>query len=233
MKHSIALLSLVLLSACGGSPSTVTQAPQPLPPIEVPGPDNVVVHGRAVVTISNEQETAMMNLWNRFIMPRAYAASSGSSVVTYTNAASTNFTINVTGLAPTFTPTFTGNTLNLGSVALATLSDNNLKVCNPGGNTKCTQAIIRVYTTGSTAGFIQTTDLYGAPVFTGTLNPASAVGLNAAGSVQVQLFTIIASDHKIGIVDFPSPTYAVTSDFSNAGAGNYSMTYVVEYALAP
>jgi hypothetical protein len=232
MKHSIAFMSLVLLSACGGSPNVVSEVPQPLPPIEIPGPDNVVVHGRAVVVISNEQETAFMNLFNRFIVPRAYA-STGSTTVTYTNAASTNFTISVAGLAPTFSPTFTGDTLNLGSVVLSGLNDNNLKVCNPGGNTKCTQAIIRVYTTGSTAGFVHTTDLYGAPVYTGTLNPSTAVGLNAGGSVQTQLFAIGSTVHKVVLADFPSPTYAVTSDFSNAGAGPYSMTYVVEYALAP
>lgn len=224
------MVALITLTSCGRNTTKYGPTP-PLPPIDTPLADNTVVHGRAFVTISSEKDD-LFSLFIKKLMPSAYAAS-GSTTVTYTNAASTNFTINVAGLAPTFTPTFTGNTLNLGSVALATLSDNNLKVCNPGGNTKCTSAIIRVYNTGATAGFIQTVDLYAAPVFTGALNPAVALGLNSAGAVQVAVDAIPATQHKENLTDISPTTYAVTSDFSNAGAGAYSMVYVVEYALAP
>lgn len=222
-----AAISLSMLSGCGGADNGPA-ASNPLPPIDTPLPDNTVVHGQAVVFVSSTQETALFKLFNS-LMPSAYA-STGSVVVTYNNSASTNFTINANSLVA---GAFTGNTLSLGSVSLATLDDNNLKVCNPGGNSKCTSAIIRVYNTGSLAGFVNTADSYAAPVYAGTLNPSTALGLNSAGAVQVQTASISGSTHRLTISSFPSPTYNVTSDFSNAGAGSYSMTFVVEYALAP
>ncbi len=242
-----ALALVLLLSACGKppqvnsdtlAPSTITPGSDqtststiPLGPIEVVAEDdNSVVHGRAEFTITNEQATAQMRAFRslaNLLLPSANAASSGSTTVTYTNAASTHFAINTSSFAP---GTFTGDVLSLGTVALTSLSDNNLKVCGS-GSTKCTQAIIRVYTTGSVAGFVNTVDLYGAPVFAGSLNPNLEVGLQAAGSVQVQTFTIPASRNTLRLSDFASPNYSVTSDFSNAGAGSYSMNFVVEYAL--
>ena len=230
MKYSpiiIAGLIAMILSGCGKNLPTAAQSTPSLPPVGIAADDGSVVHGRAVVVVSNEQQTAMMKLFKNFLMPSAYAAN-GSSTVTYTNVGSTNFTINVAALTASG---FTGNTLNLGSVALATISDNNLKVCGTGGATKCGSAAIRVYTTGSTAGFVNTADGYGAPVYTGSMNPSSQVGLLDAGSVQVQALTIPSNKHTVALADFPTPTYAVTADFSNAGAGSYSMTYVVEYVL--
>jgi len=209
MKKSISLImSCVFLSACGGV-ATVGKI----------GSDETVVHGRAYVHVSNGSSNSGV-----------HQRSSASTTVTYTNAPSTTFTINAASLVP---GSFTGTTLSLGSVTVSSLQDNNLKVCNPGGNTKCTQGIIRVYTTGTVAGFVNTVDLYGAPVYTGTLNPTTQVGLNSVGAVQVELTTIASSTHALNLSAFPSPTYSVNSDFSNAGAGNYSMVYVVEYALAP
>lgn len=228
MMTSAITLAVLALTGCGSTDiRTVLNNPIDLEPVGVPSADGGVVHGRAIYTVTNVQQTAMIKLFHQLIMPYSYAAT-GSTTVTYTNAASTNFTINV----GSFTAGgFTGEVLSLGSVSLATINDNNLKVCGVGGNTKCTSAVIRVYTTGSIAGFVNTDDAYGAPVFTGTLNPNTALGLNAAGSVPVQTLSIPANKNKVRLSDFPSPTYAVTSDFSNAGAGSYSMTYVVEYVL--
>jgi hypothetical protein len=217
-----------ILSGCGGAPQ---MAAAPSVPVDIgPGPkdDGYVVRGVALYTISNEQQTALMKLFN-LAMPTAYAAT-GSTTVTYVNAASVNFSINVSNFAA---GSFTGNTLSLGHVDLGSIDDNNLKVCGAGGNSKCSSAVIRVYTTGSIAGFVNTADGYGAPVYAGSLNPSTAVGLTSANSVQVQTYTIPSSDHRITTSDFASTQYAVSSDFANAGAGSYSMTFVVEYALAP
>jgi len=234
MKNSTILIAALFtltaftLSACSsGGGSVGTSGPLNLPPVGIAAEDGSVVHGRAIYTITSEQQTAMMKLFHRFFMPSAYAAT-GSVTVSYQDGDSTSFTINVSGMSASG---FSGNTLNLGSVALATLSDNDLKVCGSNGNTKCTSSAIRVYTTGNTAGFVNITDGYGAPVYTGTLNPTSPVGLLSAGSVQVQTLSIPNSKHTIELSDFPSPSYAVTSDFSNAGAGAYTMSYVVEYVL--
>lgn len=228
--NSISLISalaalVLMLSACGGAPTYSTEAPTA--PIGVPGADGLTVHGRAWVTVTSAAPTPYAWVFRAFTPPTAYAAS-GSANVTYTNSPSTSFAINASNLVAAG---LTGNTLSLGSVSLAGLSDNNLKVCGSGGATKCTQALIRVYTTGSIAGFVNAADAYGAPVYAGTLNPTTALGLGSAGSVPVQTLTIGASKHTVSLADFPSPTYSVTSDFSNAGAGGYSMVFVVEYAL--
>ena len=225
-SSAVLIMVTILLSACGSQVAgTLVNPPTNLAPIEVPTAEGVV-HGRAIYTVSSDQPTAMMKLFQKVFMTNAYAAT-GSTTVTYNNSGSTTFTINV----GSFTPGgFTGTTLSLGSVGVATISDNNLKVCGT-GNTKCVTAVIRAYTTGTIAGFVNTAESYGAPVYTGTLNPTSPVGLLAAGSVQVQTISIANNKHTISLSDFPAPTYTVNSDFSNAGAGSYTMTYVLEYAL--
>ena len=237
MKNLLAiLLTLVTLTACGPG----FKASSPLSQPGVPAADGSVVVGRAIVQVSTPGEFLtmsgkMLRLFRELIEPMAYASSTpgrGSTTVTYTNAPTVTYTLNVSGLAPTFTPTFTSETLNLGSVTISALTDNNLKVCGSGSQ-KCTQSLIRVYTTGSTAGFLNTGDTYGTPVYAGTLNPTTQVGLTSAAAVVVQQFTIPASENKQHLTDFPSPTYAISSDFSNAGSGNYSMALVVEYVLTP
>jgi hypothetical protein len=223
----------LLLSGCGNASSSqfknISANTGVSEPIDTTQEDGVVVHGRAIVTVSTEQETTLAKAMG-LIFPKAYAAN-GSVIVNYTNSASTTFTLNNSAFTP---GAFTGTTLSLGNIAISALSDNNLKVCGTGSNTKCTGAVIRVYTTGSIAGFVNTADAYGVPVYAGTMSPTTPVGLLAGGSVQVQgLNSISSSKHTVTLADFPSPSYAVTSDFSNAGAGSYSMTYVVEYVLTP
>lgn len=218
MKKLLITLSLGLAACSPGFKSI-----ELLPPVGEVLPDHSIIRGRALFVVSSDQYRFT---WLDLFLPHVYAAT-GSTNVAYVNAAAVNFSINNTNFVA---GAFTGETLSLGSVSLASLSDNNLKICGVGGNQKCTSAIIRVYTTGSVAGFVHT-DGYGAPVFAGLLNPNSPVGLNTAGSVQVQTYTIPANKNKVKLSDFPSPTYSVTSDFSNAGSGNYSMVFVVEYVL--
>ncbi len=232
MKNFLNVVMGVFALALVGCGGYVPTAGSPLPPVGVPGEDGAVIHGRAEVSVESVQEYAVIKMLREMLFPQTKWAATGATVVTYTNVASTNFTIDVANLGGVGA-TFSGDTLNLGYVSLSGLNDNNLKVCNPGGNTKCTQAVIRVYTTGATAGFVHQTDGYGLPVYAGTLNPSSQVGLNAGGSVQVQTYTIPAGKNRIRLTEFPSPSYTVTSDFANAGVGTYGMTLVVEYVLFP
>lgn len=228
MKYVIVCLSL-MMAACGGGDSSSGSGGggAPAEPVGVVSSDDSVIKGRAVYQVDAQSTSALLRLFNMFQM--AYAAT-GTTTVTYTNAASVSFQINIASFGA---GSFTGSTLSLGTFGLSDIDDNHLKVCNPGGNTKCTKAAIRVYTTGSVAGFVHTTDSYGAPVYAGTLNPTTEVGLNTAGSVQVQQITIASNKNRLRLSDFPSPTYGATSDFSNAGSGSYSMTFVVEYILLP
>ena len=100
--------------------------------------------------------------------------------------------------------------------------------------------MIRIYTTGTapgytgglTAGFINTNDTYGVPVYTGAQNADTQAGL-VSGAAPVQSISIPSSHHIVSIGDFSSTTYPVTADMSNAGAGAYAMVLVVEYLLQP
>jgi hypothetical protein len=227
-RLAISLLALSL-AGCGGASSPTSSVPPALPPIGRPQADQSVVHGRAVYAVSSEQQSTAMKLFHHFVFANAYAAS-GTATVSYTNAASTAFSLDVSGFAPTG---FSGHVLSLGKVSVASLSDNNLKVCGSSSSKKCNQAVIRVYTLGTVEGFVNTADNYGVPVYAGTLNPASPVGLGSAGSVQVQTHSVGSSKNVMNLADFPTPSYNVSSDFSNAGAGSYFMSFVVEYALLP
>lgn len=236
MKKLLLMTMFLGLAACGKN-----FQPANSPQVGVPQEDGGVVVGSAMLTISTpgEYQTAACKVFKflqNLILSTSYASSvpgSGNTTVTFNNAPGVTFTISVSGLAPTFTPTFTGETLNLGSIVISALTDNNLKVCGAGNNQKCTQAVIRMYTTGTTAGFLNTGDTYGVPVYAGTLNPTTQVGLGQANAVIVQQVTIANGTNKQHLTDFPSPTYAITSDFSNAGSGAYSMAMTIEYVLNP
>lgn len=227
-------LALIAASALMGCGRDTTRTGMP-PIAPEPGPrenDDAIVRGVAAFTISAEKENEFAKLFNSLLMPSAFAVSTASTVVTYNNAPSVQFTINVASFVA---GSFTGDTLSLGSISISALKDNNLKVCNPGGNTKCTTAILRVYTTGATAGFVNTSDTpqYGVPVYTTGDNPTTAVPLLSPGVSLDTLSGMAASKHTVKLSDFTPTTFQVSADFANGGSGNYSMTYVVEYALAP
>ena len=199
--------------------------------------DDAVVRARATIQVTGDDANIVYNAIQNLFMGTAYAANA-TITVTYTNTASVTFALNTASFAPT---TIDGNdVLDMGSITVTALKDNNLKVCNPGGNTKCTNAFIRMYTTGeitpssgeSVAGFIHTTDLYGATVWADkAAAPSQVVGKGAINASVVQSYTVPSNVNKIRLTNFPTPTYNVDSDFSNAGSGNYSMVFVVEYAL--
>lgn len=199
-----------------------------LSPIGPDGTDDAVVRARIIYNVTADEQSFISKVL-QLVLPYSWAATA-STTITYTNAPNVTFTVNNANF---IAGTMTGDTLSLGNLSLTALDDNHLKVCNPGGNTKCTNAAIRMYTTGSVAGFVHQSDNYGLPVYAGTLNPSTALGLNAVGSVQVQTLTIAGNKKRVKLSDFPTPTYAVTSDFTNAGSGSYSMSLVLEYVLLP
>ena len=90
----------------------------------------------------------------------------------------------------------------------------------------------RTYTTGvAGAGIWNAADGYGAPLTTGS--PASTIGLGTTGAVNVQSYTIPSNKNVLNLSDFTgSPKYTFAADFTNAGAGTYSTTLVIEYGLS-
>lgn len=194
--------------------------------------DESIVRGIALVSVSSDQTSSIVKLFKEIFFLKSATASTGTTTVTYNNAPSVTFTLNTATLTG---GAFTGNILSMGAVTVSALKDNNLKLCGGGGNQKCTTAILRVYTTGSVAGFVNTSDSpqYGVPVFVSGLNPATALVIGSPGVNVDQVTGIPSSKHTIQLSDFAPTTYNVTSDFSNAGSGTFQMTFVVEYALAP
>jgi hypothetical protein len=155
---------------------------------------------------------------------------SANQPVTVTNAAAVTMTLDNSNFTA---PTITNDLLDFGYLALSALRDNSLRVCGPSGNTKCTKAFIRVYTTGVAGeGLYNAADGYGAPMTSSLTTPLS-VGLGAANAAVMQSITIANSKRIVRLNDFtPTPNYNVKFDFTEAGAGDYSTTIVVEYGLS-
>jgi hypothetical protein len=226
MKYLIVLV--LLLNGCARITNPCNMSTCNAPTIGPSLVDGSIVRATALVEVASFHTTA----WHNIFFSNAYAASTATTVVTYNNAPSVTFTINAAALVA---GSFTGDTLSLGSFTITALKDNHLNVCNPGGNTKCTTAILRVYTTGATAGFVNTSasPQYGNNVFTTGENPATALPLSSPGVAIQTLSGMASSKHTVKLSDFSPTTFSVTSDFANGGDGLYSMSYVVEYALAP
>jgi hypothetical protein len=155
-------------------------------------------------------------------------------VITVVNAPSTSMTLDSSGWV---VPTIENAVVDFGYLAISALSDNNLRVCGAAGNMKCGNAQIRTYTTGRPGpGIWNDEDAYGAPI-SATMDPATPgaiVGLDPAGAVVLQSVAIPANMHRLKLSDFtPAPRYNYKADFTDAGAGTYTTTLVVEYVLAP
>ena len=145
--------------------------------------------------------------------------------VTVTNSASSAMTLDTTGFV---LPTISNKLIDLGSLKLATLFDNDLKVCGTSGNQKCSKAVMRIYTSAPGAGLWNAADSYGAPITALGLG----VGLGVSGAAVVQQIDVTDAKKVLRETDFPALAYTVKADFTDAGAGSYSTTLVVEYALA-
>jgi len=131
-------------------------------------------------------------------------------------------------------PTLSNDVLSFGSLKLKTLSTNDLRKCPNNPARKCKKAIIRIYTSGvAGAGFYNTEDGYGVPLLASSALPEAEVGLGVENSYSVHEIVIPANKHTIQLSDFsPAPVINVKGDFTNAGAGTYSTTINVEFALA-
>jgi hypothetical protein len=189
--------------------------------------DGVVVHSRTSITISANTNSKLISAESA----ESAVSSNGISIVV-NNAPSTMSTLDTSLF---IVPQITSDLLTFGSLRIQSLKDNNLKVCGPNANEKCTTALIRLYTTGTAGpGLWNDADGYGAPIMVGQ-DPAmmGEVGLGSENAIIVQTASIPGTKNVLTTLDFPNAQYQVDVDFSNAGAGSYGTTLVVEYALAP
>ena len=210
----LGLVMIGLITACGKTPNDNAQKNTQF------DENMVVVRSRAVMELSaNADGSATIR-----------AASSGSVPVTVTNAALTDMSIDTSNFK---VPTVSNALLDFGSIALSTLTDNNLSVCGAGGNKKCGTALLRMYTTGTAkAGLYNAADDYGLPI-TATLTTPLTVGLSVANAAILQTLTIPSNKHVVRKADFsPAPSYDMKIDFTDAGVGSFTTTIVLEYALS-
>ena len=223
---------VLVIASCGkdGGDGTVSY---PTNPTGQNGIDNYIPIAQAIVKLSNTENYAYQKILKYLNpIPTAYAAPIANATVTYTAIEIGSMTIDTSSLVATNN----GDTLDLGSLSITAIQANKLKVCGAANNLKCGTAVIRVYTQELVGfetidGFVNTTDSYGVPVYSGKVTASEFLGLSSVNAAIVQSYTIPVSDRKINLSDFPTPTYLIQSDFSNAGAGNYEMTLIVELAL--
>lgn len=212
MKKGILSVFLLILASCGGKNSS--------PTLQVgPGqnPDGSVVHGRATLQINASTGHTLL------------AAQDQNEPINVTVAPSTTMSVDASKFV---VPAITNTVLDFGDLTVNGLSDNNLMVCGTNGTTQCGTAVLRVYTTGTAgAGLWNTAGGYGAPI-TASLTTPLTVGLAVANAAVMETYSIPSTTHVMHLSSFSTaPTFDVQIDFTNAGAGSYSTTLVVEYAL--
>lgn len=208
MKLAVLVFSVLLLASCGSESL-----------LDGLGPEQIVVKSRASFEVTTTTGAAT-----------SLRAVSQTQPVTVTNAASANMTLNSTAFVP---PTITNAVMNFGNLTISALEDNDLKVCGTSGNQKCGTALLRVYTTGAGEGLFNAADSYGVPL-TASLTTPLTIGLTAANAAVMQTFSIPPGKRVMHLSDFAvTPIYNVKADFTEAGAGSFTTTIVVEYALAP
>jgi len=217
-KIAFMILALALTQSCGRDGQDAPFNDSVAEPIDL---TNAVIKAKATFEILTSDATDL---------PEARLISV-TQPVKVTADPNVQFTIDNSTFKP---PTITNAILNFGNLKVSNLIDNALSVCGISGTDRCTNAAIRIYTTGVAGpGLWNDAGGYGAPM-KAKLKKALPIGLDVAGAVVMQTLAIPVTKNVIRLTDFkPNPNYNFTFDFSNAGAGNYSTTIVVEYLLVP
>lgn len=165
-------------------------------------------------------------------VPSPTPTRSGTQDVTVTNAPNTVMTLDNSEWS---VPTIQNGVVDFGYLAIGSLMDNNLRVCGVAGNERCNTALIRTYTIGTAGpGIWNEVDQYGAPISASLAGtpPTGTVGLNAENAVVLQSMAIPPTKYTLKLSDFvPTPRYNFLADFTEAGAGVYTTTLVIEYVL--
>ena len=249
--YIVALLVLmVLVTGCGKGFEVANVPDHPMPE---PKPEKLFVIATATIDVNSYGNLAAYKAkkpgLTSLLIPQAIAQvaqASGVVSVTYSNPGATAFTINTSGFMAGAYPSVSGNDLNMGSISVASLDDNSLKVCTGVGapGNKCNRLYIRVFTLGSNvantitsiAGFINTDSSYGIDVLAGSVltpvgynaNANAAVVTNAA---TVYTYTIPGNMNRVKLSNTGAISFPLKADLSNAGSGNYEMRLVIQYAL--
>jgi hypothetical protein len=236
-----ALCMPLVLGACGDKPDDTGDEPTEEAGIGSGGqPGGKQPHGGGFSPVPGKPDAPFVDPWtmrgrweltiaNNDGVPTVHGikTSEFTQPISGTVAAAVKFTVSNANFTPP--PTFEG-VVSYGSLDIKALSDNALRACGPTNTTRCTTAALRVYTRGGGAGLWNAADAYGAPIMTG----GNVIGLDAAGAYTIKTVAI-GSKVRVKLSDF-SPGGAaipvpINVDFTDAPAGDYSSTIVVEYIL--
>lgn len=229
MTRLFPLIALGLaLSACGNR--DLLDLPEI--PVKNPSPEDFVLRSRMTIDISSDGTVMRQVSGAEDSGLRVEAAALGVSTnVTLVNGPNASMTVSTSSFVM---PVVSNALLDLGSLAVATLFDNSLRICGSNGKTKCGTALLRVYTAGvAGAGLWNAADGYGAPL-TVESTPAGTqtTGLGVANAVVVQSYAIPSNVNVLRQTNFsPAPSFKFKTDFTDVGAGSYATTIVIEYGL--
>lgn len=150
--------------------------------------------------------------------------------ITVVNPANTRFSLDTTGMV---TPVISNTMLDFGVLKISDLFDNDLKVCGTNNKKKCTKAYIQIYTKGAPgAGLYNADGGYGMPFYANKSGEAPIlIGLDAPAAAVVHQLDIPNNKNVLRLSDFAGAIYELHSDFTDAGAGSYQATAVIEYGV--
>lgn len=210
------LFLLVFLAACGNRGVDNQPNYKPLPPgVTHVNPEELVILGTASFKVDLSQKMKL-----------------SSYPVTVTITENASLAIDTSQFV---VPVMVNELLSFGNIQVTSVFTNSLKKCGPGGNIKCTKALLRIYTTGTAgAGFWNTTDSYGAQIYAGLAGSLQAIPLGQSLAITAEQYTIPANRNSVRLTDFvPPPVFIFQGDFTDAGVGSYSTTINIDFALAP
>lgn len=214
---TLLLLSTATLTACSGFDSATNRL-TPDNPNQSQGITSGVVRAQAYfdVQVGDQGEVSISK---KVEIP-----------VTVVNPSNVRFALNTDAF---IFPNMSNALLSFGKIAIGDLFDNDLKICGTNKNKKCAKAYIQIYTIGTAgSGLYNAVGGYGMPLFAIPNGGSNmAVGLEAANAAVVQTVNLATAKNVLRLSDFPTPVYEIQSDFTEAGAGSYSTTLVVEYGL--
>lgn len=204
----------LFMSGCGGA-SRYREGVEHTTPKAYPPHMEFILRSQALMEI-----TAMPEVKGRYV----YATQ--SVPVSIVSSPSVTFNIDTSNFNA---PAVITDLLDFGSLVVSDLRDNKLRICGANGKQKCTKAHLRIYTTSAGAGLYNSEDGYGVPMYANS----GEVGHTSNNALLMQTINIPHNKNVLSLSDFnPSPLFNITVDFSNAGAGSYSTTLVVEYGLS-
>jgi len=211
----ISFMTIAIVAGCGkdgGNGDSNNRAGLP----SMTSADSGVIKGRWEIPVGSEPTLGRPGL----------SAVENEQTVSGIVAAAVTFTLSNSNFS---TPTASG-VASYGTLDVATLSDNNLRVCGADGKTKCTNALLRIYTNGTTgSGLWSPIEEAGLPI----TSSDNTIGLNANHALVLKTVAI-GDKPSITLSNFTSSTkysIPISVNFINAAAGDYSTTLVVEYVL--